>query len=73
MLIQSAASGQGVALAWNRLVDEPLSTGALVRPNDLVLQTDAKFCLLEPLDTRGPRHSVRLFRDWLMGLPSVQG
>lgn len=73
MLIQSAISGQGVALAWNNLVDEPLGTGALVRPNDLVLQTDAQFCLLEPLSTRGPRHSVKLFRDWLMGLPSVQG
>ena len=73
MLIQSAISGQGVALAWNNLVDEPLGTGALVRPNDLVLQTNAQFCLLEPLSTRGPRHSVKLFRDWLMGLPSVQG
>ncbi|MNR16561.1 Glycine cleavage system transcriptional activator [compost metagenome] len=73
MLIQSAISGQGVALAWNNLVDEPLSTGALVRPNDLVLQTNAQFCLLEPLSTRGPRHSVKLFRDWLMALPSVQG
>ncbi|BAN49176.1 putative LysR family transcriptional regulator [Metapseudomonas resinovorans NBRC 106553] len=73
MLIQSAVSGQGVALAWNRLVDDPLSTGSLVRPNDQVLQTDAKFCLLEPLHSRGPRHSVKLFRDWLMGLPSVQG
>jgi DNA-binding transcriptional LysR family regulator len=73
MLIQSAVSGQGVALAWDRLVDEPLSTGSLVRPNDLSLQTDAKFCLLEPLSARRPRQSVRLFRDWLMGLPSVQG
>jgi len=73
MLIQSAISGQGVALAWNNLVDEPLGTGALVRPNDLVLQTNAQFCLLEPPSTRGPRHSVKLFRDWLMGLPSVQG
>jgi len=73
MLIQSAISGQGVALAWNNLVDDPLSTGALVRPNDVVLQTHAKFCLLEPLSTRGPRHSVKLFRDWLMGLPSIKG
>ncbi|MCY1268469.1 Glycine cleavage system transcriptional activator [compost metagenome] len=73
MLIQSAISGQGVALAWNRLVDDALSTGALVRPNDAVLRTDATFCLLEPLSGHGRRQSVRLFRDWLMGHPSVRG
>lgn len=72
MLIQSAISGQGVALAWNGLVDDPLATGGLVRPNNLVVQTKAKFCLLEPLSTRGPRQSVKLFRDWLMRLPSLQ-
>ncbi|BAU74688.1 LysR substrate-binding domain-containing protein [Metapseudomonas furukawaii] len=72
MLIQSAISGQGVALAWNKLVDDPLSTGALVKPNDLVLRTDAQFCLLENPSERGPRESVRLFRDWLMAQPSVQ-
>jgi hypothetical protein len=38
----------------------------------VVLQTDAKFCLLESSTERGPRESVRLFRDWLMALPSVQ-
>lgn len=73
MVIQSAISGQGVALAWNKLVDEPLSTGALVRPNEMSLQTDAKFCLLEPPTERGQRQSVKLFRDWLMELPSVKG
>lgn len=73
MLIQSAISGQGVALAWNKLVDDPLSTGALVRPNDLAVRTDAKFCLLESPSERGPRESVRLFREWLMAQPSVQG
>lgn len=73
MLIQSAISGQGVALAWNRLVDDPLSTGALVRPNDAVLQTDATFCLLEPVNGHGQRRSAQLFRDWLMAHPSVRG
>lgn len=73
MLIQSAISGQGVALAWNKLVDDPLDSGVLVKPNDLVLRTDAKFCLLEPESERGLRDSVRLFRKWLMAQPSVQG
>jgi DNA-binding transcriptional LysR family regulator len=73
MLIQSAISGQGVALAWNKLVDDPLDSGVLVKPNDLVLRTDAKFCLLEPESERGLRDSVRLFREWLMAQPSVQG
>lgn len=73
MVIQSAISGQGVALAWNKLVDDALATGALVKPNDLVVRTDAQFCLLENPSERGPRESVRLFREWLMAQPSVQG
>ncbi|MNG42119.1 hypothetical protein D3C84_1317780 [compost metagenome] len=53
-------------------MDDALSTGALVKPNDVVLQTHAKFCLLELPTERGPRESVRLFRNWLMAQPSVQ-
>ncbi len=65
MLIQSALSGQGIALAWSNLVDNYLQTGALVRPIDVTLHTDAQFCLLEPLG-RSSRQSVQRFRNWLM-------
>ena len=66
MVIQSAMGGQGVALAWSRLVDDHLRSGALVRPLDAVLRTDAQFCLLEPLSRGGMRQSVKRFRSWLL-------
>lgn len=66
MLIQSALSGQGIALAWSNLVDNHLQTGNLVRPIEASLTTEAQFCLLEPLGRATPRPSVKLFRAWLM-------
>lgn len=72
MVIQSAMGGQGVALAWSRLVDDHLRSGALVRPLDAVLRTDAQFCLLEPLSRSGMRQSVKRFRSWLLNqLPAA--
>jgi hypothetical protein len=61
-----AISGQGIALAWSNLVDNHLQTGALVRPIDTVLQSDAQFCLLEPLGRGVMRQSVKCFRAWLL-------
>ncbi len=66
MLIQSALSGQGIALAWSNLVDNHLQTGALVRPIDTVLSSDAQFCLLEPKGQGRMRQSVKYFRTWLI-------
>ncbi|WP_439859300.1 LysR substrate-binding domain-containing protein [Pseudomonas sp. MBLB4136] len=66
MLIQTALSGQGIALAWSNLIDNHLQTGALVRPIDDALHTDAQFCLLEPLGRGASRQSVKRFRAWLM-------
>ncbi len=66
MLIQSALSGQGIALAWSNLVDNHLQTGALVRPIDATLHTEAQFCLLEPQGRGGSRQSVKRFRTWLL-------
>ncbi|AIS17184.1 LysR family transcriptional regulator [Pseudomonas rhizosphaerae] len=66
MLIQSALAGQGVALAWSNLVDSHLLNGALVRPVETVLRTDARFCLLEPSGRSANRQSVNRFREWLL-------
>ncbi len=66
MLIQSALTGQGIALAWSNLVDTHLQTGALVRPVEAVLKTDAQFCLLEPQRRGAWRPSVKRFRAWLI-------
>ena len=67
MLLQSAISGQGIALAWSNLVDNHLQTGALVRPVADTLTTDGQFCLLEPNNRPNTRQSVRKFRSWLLG------
>ncbi|MCW1247297.1 LysR substrate-binding domain-containing protein, partial [Pseudomonas sp. SAICEU22] len=66
MLIQSALAGQGIALAWTRLLGDHLQTGNLVRPTSAILSTDAQFCLLEPLGQVPNRQSVNRFREWLM-------
>ncbi|MNZ50186.1 Glycine cleavage system transcriptional activator [compost metagenome] len=65
MLIQSALIGQGVALAWDNLVNNHLETGALVRPIEAMLETDAMFCLLEHPERR-MRQSMQRFREWLL-------
>ncbi|MCX0340752.1 LysR substrate-binding domain-containing protein [Acinetobacter radioresistens] len=66
MLLQAAINGQGVALAWGSLGDDYLKTGALVRPVEGVLRTDANFCMLEPSDRGVVPQSVKLFRKWLL-------
>ncbi|WP_139852427.1 LysR substrate-binding domain-containing protein [Acinetobacter pullicarnis] len=66
LLLQAAANGQGVALAWGSLVDEYLKSGQLVRPVDTVLRTKANFCMLEPCDRGVIPSSVKQFRHWLL-------
>lgn len=66
MLIQAALNGQGIALAWRKLLDQYLDSGALVCPVETVLHTSAYFYLLEPEDRGRLKPAVRLFRDWLL-------
>ncbi|MBK0062337.1 MULTISPECIES: LysR substrate-binding domain-containing protein [unclassified Acinetobacter] len=74
LLIQAAINGQGVALAWSSLVDEYLQNGALVRPVETVLRSNANFCMLEPSDRGMIPSSVKQFRHWLLGqLPGQVG
>ena len=44
--IKAALAGQGVALAWRRLVDEQLLSGALVRPLEADLRTGLGYYLI---------------------------
>ncbi|MBL1377620.1 LysR substrate-binding domain-containing protein [Zobellella iuensis] len=66
MLLQAAINGQGIALAWGSLVDDYLQSGALVRPVDTVLRTQASFSMLEPQGRGLVPASVKLFRSWLL-------
>jgi len=74
MLLQAAINGQGVALAWGSLVDDYLKSGALVRPVETVLRTEANFSMLEPTDKGIIPPSVKQFRSWLLDqLPGKVG
>lgn len=64
MVIQAALAGQGVALAWANLVDPELERGALVRPLEESLRTDAGFYLMLPAG-KDPNKQTRIFMDWL--------
>lgn len=67
MLIQSALSGQGIALAWSNLIADHLETGLLVKPTEHILRTQAMFCLLER-PTAGARSAlVQYFKEWVLG------
>jgi DNA-binding transcriptional LysR family regulator len=67
MLLQSALSGQGVALAWSNLVGDYLETGLLVRPVNNVLKTEAQFFLLERPTSGASNALVKNFQKWVLG------
>ncbi|MGB1258163.1 MAG: LysR substrate-binding domain-containing protein, partial [Thiolinea sp.] len=64
LLIQAAVNGQGIALAWDSLVNDYLDGGSLVKPLNLELRTEASFCMLEPQHNEGKTQIVEQFRDW---------
>ncbi len=65
MVVQAAIAGDGIALGWGGLVDAELESGRLVRPLDLVLETDGGF-YLATAPGRSGAHQVIAFRDWLL-------
>jgi len=66
LVIQAAASGLGVALAWHSLVAEELRGGRLVRLLDRALPTNHGYHLVAP-PKRLQLPKVTAFRDWLLG------
>jgi len=66
MVLQQAITGQGLALGWSNLISDHLETGALIRPVDTILQTDAKFCLMVPSNRPGNHALAAEFSDWIM-------
>jgi len=53
LLLQAAIGGQGIALGWRHLCDEPLRRGELVRPVDAVVRSGRGYWLVRPRDQRG--------------------
>ena len=63
LVIQAALNGQGVALAWETLVDDYLESGLLVTPTDYALATQSRFYLLEHPGKQSD--AVKAMADWL--------
>ncbi len=64
-VIQAAAEGQGIALAWRRLVDPMLERGDLVRVTDDVVVPEPSYDLILP-DRRTTRSPIETFQRWLL-------
>lgn len=65
LVIQAAAEGQGIALAWRRLVDPMIERGELVRVTDDVVCPEPAYHLILP-DQRTRHSAVETFRNWLL-------
>ncbi len=65
LLIQSAIAGQGLALGWRYLVDDPLNSGQLVRPFPGSFKTDLDFYLIESPNRR-ESPAVATLKSWLL-------
>ncbi|MDH3672584.1 MAG: transcriptional regulator GcvA [Gammaproteobacteria bacterium] len=64
-LIQAALHGQGVALAWNTMVGNELSTGRLIKPLQGRFETaNAFYAVSTPEVAQKPK--TRKFREWLV-------
>ena len=65
VLIQATIDGQGVALGGQRLAEDFISRGALVRPISATLRSTRGFYLLVPVDVPLSK-PAKLFRDWII-------
>ena len=64
-MIQAAIDGQGVALGGQRLAEDFITRGALVRPIGATMRSTRGFYLLVPLDAPLSK-PAKLFRDWIV-------
>lgn len=70
VLIQAAIDGQGVALGSLVFVAEHLESGRLVRPFELVLESDLAYHIVCPEEYLS-RQSVNAFRNWVLAEASA--
>lgn len=64
ILIQAATAGEGVALGWQRLVEDMLRAGSLVRPLAASRTAGGAYHLIWP-EASGPTPETRCFLDWI--------
>ncbi len=65
MLIEAAATGQGVALARGALAADDLASGRLVRPFEIKVPAEYAYYVVCP-EATADQPKVAAFRDWLL-------
>lgn len=65
MVVQTAISGQGIALGWTSVISQLLTNGTLVQACPTVIQTSRSYHLV-PSSQRPMRPLVRDVRDWMI-------
>lgn len=65
ILVQAAIAGQGIALGWRHMVEDPLASGSLVRPVDASLKAGGSYYVLLPERHLRNTESMVL-RDWIL-------
>ena len=65
MLIEAAATGQGVALARGALAADDLASGRLVRPFEINVPAEYAYYVVCP-EATADQPKVAAFRDWLL-------
>jgi DNA-binding transcriptional LysR family regulator len=65
LAFNAAIAGQGVLLAIDRMSEDAVQSGQLVRPFDISTETTFDYWFITSTLRRTPR-KVSLFRDWVM-------
>ena len=66
LVIQSALNGEGVAIAWQTLVDDYLDSGLLVAPTGRSLSTQSQFYFISHRDKKNQANDLsEILTDWL--------
>ncbi|GEO14066.1 transcriptional regulator GcvA [Microvirga aerophila] len=71
LILQAAASGQGVALATNVLIGDYLDAGRLARPFPQQVKGAYQYYVVCP-ETTAERPAIAAFRNWLLEEASLQ-
>jgi DNA-binding transcriptional LysR family regulator len=66
IIVQLAAHGKGVALAWNRVIDPLIEQGILVHASDAHASMGGAYFITWPSE-RAQSSAARRFRDWAIG------
>lgn len=65
LIIDAAKRGAGLALGWRHLIDDEITSGALVRPVELSVKTGYAYHIVWPFNEKLSATAIK-FKDWLI-------